>query len=153
MRTKKKFWRRLLIGAFSGAVLCNLIALLISSLSGGSSFGSFYSQGLAQRLGTPAAAVILQTLLSMLIGMTGMGGMSLYDETDLPLAAATAIHFGVIEAVDIPVALLLDWLRPTFADIGIMSAALLAAFFLIWLIMFFIGKRQAKKLNEINKKE
>ncbi len=149
MRTKKKFWRRLLIGAFAGAILCNLIALLIVSLSGGS---SFYSQNLARRLGSPAAAVILQTLLSMLIGMTGMGGMSLYDETDLPLAAATAIHFGVIEAVDIPVALLLDWLRPTFADIGIMSAALLAAFFLIWLIMFFIGKRQAKKLNDINRK-
>ena len=150
MKTKKKFWRRMLIGAFAGAVLCNLISLLIASLSGVS---SFYSQELARRLGSPTAAIILQTLLSMLIGMTGMGGMSLYDETDLPLAAATAIHFSVIEAVDIPVALLLDWLRPTFADIAIMSAALLASFFLIWLIMFFIGKRQAKKLNDINRKQ
>ncbi|MBQ6165078.1 MAG: DUF3021 domain-containing protein [Clostridia bacterium] len=150
MRTKKKFWRRLLIGAFAGAILCNLIALLIVSLSGGS---SFYSQNLARRLGSPAAAVILQTLLSMLIGMTGMGGMSLYDETDLPLAAATAIHFGVIEAVDIPVALLLGWLEPKLSDIGVMTAMLFVSFVMIWLIMFFIGKQQAKKLNEMSQKK
>ena len=89
----------------------------------------------------------------MLIGMTGMGGMSLYDETDLPLAAATAIHFGVIEAVDIPVALLLGWLEPKLSDIGVMTAMLFVSFVMIWLIMFFIGKQQAKKLNEMSQKK
>ncbi len=144
---KKKVFRRILIGFLSGAVVGNLIAMLIASGS-----GAFYSPMLVERFGTPAAAIIMQTLLSALIGVAGMGGMSLYDETDLPLAASTSIHYVIVEAAFVTAALLLRWMK-TAAEIGIMSAFMFAAFAIIWGIMFVIHKKEVKQLNEINEQK
>lgn len=139
---RKKIFRRMLIGFLSGAVMGNLIAVLSA---GGS---VFYSPMLVERFGSPAAAILMQTLFSALIGVAGMGGMSLYDETDLPLAAATSIHFVIVEAVFVAAALLLNWMT-TAAEIVIMSAMMFAAFAAIWLIMFIIHKKEVRQLNEI----
>ena len=144
---KKKVFRRILIGFLSGAVVGNLIAMLIASGS-----GAFYSPMLVERFGTPTAAIIMQTLLSALIGVAGMGGMSLYDETDLPLAASTSIHYVIVEAAFVTAALLLRWMK-TAAEIGIMSAFMFAAFAIIWGIMFVIHKKEVKQLNEINEQK
>ena len=144
---KKKVFRRMLIGFLSGAVVGNLIAVISASGS-----GVFYSPMLVERFGSPAAAVIVQTLLSALIGVAGMGGMSLYDETDLPLAAATSIHFILVEVVFITAALLLNWMHSA-AEIGIMSAFMFAAFAIIWAIMFILHKKEVKQLNEINRQK
>ena len=138
----KKILKRVLIGFISGAVVGNLIAML----SAGN--GAFFSPMLVERFGSPAAAIVLQTLFSALIGVAGMGGMSLYDETDLPLAAATAIHFVIVEASFVAAALLLNWMS-TAAEIGIMSALMFAAFAAIWVIMFIIHKKEVRQLNEI----
>lgn len=144
---KKKVFRRMLIGFLSGAAVGNLIALLSSSGS-----GMIYSPMLLERFGSPAAAILIQSLFSALIGVAGMGGMSLYDETDLPLAAATSIHFVIVEAVFVAVALFLRWMRSA-AEIGIMSAMMFAAFAAIWVIMFIIHKREVRQLNEIAKEK
>ena len=144
---KKKVFRRILIGFLSGAVVGNLIAMLIASGS-----GAFYSPMLVERFGTPAAAIIMQTLLSALIGVAGMGGMSLYDETDLPLAASTSIHYVIVEAAFVTAALLLRWMN-TAAEIGIMSACMFAAFAVIWVIMFIIHKKEVRQLNEITQQK
>ena len=143
---KKKVFRRILIGFLSGAVVGNLFALLAAANS-----EAFYSPMLVERFGSPAAAIVVQTLLSALIGVAGMGGMSLYDETDLPLAAATSLHFVLVEAVFVSVALLLQWMR-TAAEIGIMSGFMFAAFAVIWVIMFIRHKKEVKELNEITRK-
>ena len=144
---KKKVFRRMLIGFLSGAAVGNLIAMLSA---GGSS--AFYSPMLIELFGSPAAAIIMQTLFSSLIGVAGMGGMSLYDETDLPLAAATAIHFVIVEVVFVISALLLRWMT-TAAEIGVMSAMMFAAFAAIWVIMFIIHKKEVRQLNEITQQK
>lgn len=143
---KKKVFRRMLIGFLAGAVVGNLIAML----SAGN--GAFYSPMLLERFDSPVAAILVQSLLSALIGVAGMGGMSLYDETDLPLAAATAIHFAIVEAVFVSAALFLRWVTSA-AEIGVMTAIMFAAFAMIWIIMFIVHKREVKQLNEIAKEK
>ena len=132
----------MLIGFLAGAVVGNLIAML----SAGN--GAFYSPMLLERFDSPVAAILVQSLLSALIGVAGMGGMSLYDETDLPLASATAIHFALVEAVFVSVALFLRWMRSA-VEIGVMTGIMFAAFTMIWVIMFIIHKREVRQLNEI----
>ena len=140
----KKLIKHLLIGFLTGALAGNLISMLATA-----STDRFYSAALLARMGSAAGAILLQTLLSALIGAASVGGMLLYD-TDLPLAAATAIHFAVIIAVYVPVALILGWVS-TLTEIAVTAALMLAAFALIWLIRFLSYRRSVRKLNEFKK--
>ena len=142
----KRLLKYMLIGFAAGAAAGTLIVIL-------SSGGHFYSLELQRRLGgSAAAAIVIQTVLSGLIGAAGFGGVLLY-ETDLPLAAATVLHFLLIEAVFLPSALFQGWIEFKFSQIAVMMFIRLAAFFIVWLIMYFRYKRLAKELNdEIDKK-
>ena len=141
----KRLLKYILIGFVSGAVVGNVIVILSVG------WGNFpCSAAFIERIGSKAGALILQTLLSGLIGVAGIGGMLLY-ETDLPLAAAPVIHFTMIEAVFIPTALFLEWIPPVLRDIAIMTALMLVPFIIIWLIMFLRYKRIVKELNEMNR--
>ncbi|MBQ7688167.1 MAG: DUF3021 domain-containing protein [Clostridia bacterium] len=143
----KKLLKYILIGYLSGAVMGNVISMLSTM-----SLQHFFSDALLARTGSPAGAIIVQTLLSALIGAAGFGGMLLY-KTELPLAAATVIHFGLIEAVFIPVSLILGWIPFALKDIGLMSGIMFAAFAVIWIGMFIHYKRSVKELNEITKRK
>ena len=140
----KRLLKYMLVGFLAGAAIGNLIALFTVDL---------YSPELLNRVGgSPAAAIVIQTVLSGLIGAAGFGGVLLY-ETDLPLAAATITHFLLIEVVFLPSALFLGWLEFKLLPIAVMMLIRLAAFFIVWLIMYFRYKRLAKELNdEIDKK-
>ena len=81
-----------------------------------------------------------------------MGGMSLYDDTNLTIAQASVIHFVIIEAVFLPVSLFLGWISPSVSEILIMSACILVVFVLIWIIMYLYYKQKVRELNSINKK-
>ena len=140
----KRLLKYMLVGFLAGAAIGNLIALFT---------GDLYSPELLNRVGgNPTAAILIQVLLSGLIGVAGFGGVLLY-ETALPLAAVTAIHYLLIETVFLPSALFLDWIDFKFSQIAVMMLIRLAAFFIVWLIMYFRYKRLAKELNdEIDKK-
>lgn len=142
----KKLYSRLLIGFFGGAVIGNLLVLLTSDAN-----GPFCSMELLKRVGSPAAAYAVQTLLSALLGAVGMGGMSLYEKNNLSLSYATILHFAVIETVFLPVALFLGWIRPSWKELFLMGGGILIVCVLIWLSLYFYYKRETKKLNNINR--
>ncbi len=142
---RNKVLRLILIGFVAGDVGCNLIALFISG------FRSLCTDKLIGVMGSVAAALAVQTLLSLLIGAASVGGVALYD-IDLPMAASFAIHYILIEATYVPSALFLGWLSPSLKQIGISAAVMLAVFTLIFVISHFIYKRKTKELNEINRK-
>lgn len=140
----KRLIKYMLVGFAAGAAIGTLIVLFISG-------GHFCTQVLLDRLGGSAAAIIIQTVLSGLIGAAGFGGVLLY-ETDLPLAVATVLHFLLIEAVFLPSALFQGWIEFKFSQIAVMTLIRLVAFFIVWLIMFFRYKRLTKELNDEIKK-
>ena len=76
--------------------------------------------------------------------------MSLYDAERLPLAAATALHCGLIVLPFIPISYLLGWVSGIVETL-IIAAAQIAVFFIIWLILYFAYKKQIRELNDMQK--
>ena len=144
-----KTFKRAGIGFLIGIMIGDMIAILTgTSSSGGISFTS--KQLLDMAGGSAAAAMLLQSLFSGLYGAICFGGMSLYDAERLPLAAATALHCALIVLIFIPISLLLGWVSQT-VEVLIISMIQLAVFFIIWLILYFVYKKQVEELNEMMK--
>lgn len=141
---KKRLIKYLLIGYLAGILIGTVIAMAAT----GRDIKHLYSDTLLKLAGSPAAASILHAAFSGLIGAVSFGGMLLYN-TDLSIAAATILHFVIIEAVYLPVALILGWLPFSLPDIGIMTGVMFTAFFIIWGIMYLRNKRSVRQLNEL----
>ena len=96
------------------------------------------------------ASQILQGVFSGLYGAICFGTMSFYQIERWPLALATGAHCAVIVLLYIPVGLFLGWLN-NITEILIVAGCQLVGFFIIWLIMNAIYKKQVKELNEMQK--
>ena len=145
----KKTLLRAGLGFLIGMFVGNLIAIL----TGGISPDSFIPMtpqliGIAQ--GNTGVALALQTLFSGLYGAVCFAGMSLYEAERLSLAAATALHCALIVLLFIPISLLLGWVG-SIVETVIIASIQIAAFFMIWLILWAIYKKQVKELNEMQK--
>lgn len=137
------------IGFLIGAVVGNLIAFLTgSSHTEGVTFAS--AQLLSLSGGTPAIAIILQSLFSGIYGAACFAGIVFYDIDRLPLAAATALHCGVIVLLYVPIAFLLGWVG-SIIEVLIVAGIQIVVFFIIWLILYFVYKKQVRELNEMQK--
>ena len=137
------------IGFLIGVVVGNLIAILTgNSDTGGVTFASQKLLDMAGGNGT--VAMLLQSLFSGLYGAVCFAGMSFYEIERMPLALATALHCALIVLLFIPIALLLGWVS-NITEILIIMSIQLVCFFIIWLIMWSIYKKQVKELNDMQK--
>lgn len=145
----KKVLTRAGIGFLIGALVGDIIAFLTgTSSTGGISFAS--QQLLDMSGGNALVALLLQSLFSGLYGAVCFAGMSLYEAERLSLAAATALHCALIVLLFIPISLLLGWVG-SIVETVIIASIQIAAFFMIWLILWAIYKKQVKELNEMQK--
>ena len=145
----KKVLTRAGIGFLIGALVGDIIAFLTgASSTGGISFAS--QQLLDMSGGSAVLAMVLQSLFSGIYGALCFAGMTLYDVDRLPLAAATALHCGIIVLPFIPISYLLGWVGGINETL-IIAVFQIAAFFMIWLILYFAYKKQVRELNNIQK--
>ena len=137
------------IGFLIGIVIGNLIAFLTgSSRTGAEAFASV--QLLNMSGGSPAVAIILQSLFSGLYGAACFAGVVFYDIERMPLAAATALHCAVIVLLYAPIAFLLGWVS-NIIELLIVAGIQIVVFFIIWLILYFGYKKQVRELNDMQK--
>lgn len=129
-----------------GMIIGNVIAWLTS---GGDE--AFYSADFVARMGGTTSAIILQTLLSGLLGAGSMGSTVVYEIERWSLALSTAAHYLIIEAFYVPTALLLGWVGSLPALLINMGIQLII-FLIIWIIMYLRTKAQVRELNELMKK-
>lgn len=138
------------IGFLLGIVIGDLIALLTgNSDTEGITFAS--KQLLDMAGGNAVIAMLLQSLFSGLYGAACFAGVSFYEIERIPLAAATALHCALIILLFIPIALLLGWVSD-IQTLLMISGIQLVCFFIIWLIMYAVFKKQVKELNELQEK-
>ena len=77
--------------------------------------------------------------------------MTFYEIERMPLAAATFSHCALIIILFILIGLLLGWLN-NIAEVLIMASIQLICFFIIWLILYAVYKKQVRELNELQEK-
>lgn len=145
----KKTLIRAALGFLIGIVIGNVIAILTgTSDTGGVTFASKRLLDIAG--GNGVIAMLLQSLFSGLYGAACFAGMSLYEAERMPLAASTALHCGLIVLPFIPISYLLGWVGGILETV-IIAAIQIVAFFIIWLILYFVYKKQVRELNEMQK--
>ena len=136
----KKTVKNAVVGFLIGMVTGNVIAILTgTSDTGGVTFASQKLLDISG--GNGVVAMLLQTLFSGLYGAVCFAGMSLYEAERLSLAAATALHCALIVLLFIPISLLLGWVG-SIVETVIIASIQIAAFFMIWLILWKILNHQ-----------
>lgn len=143
----KKTLKSALIGFLLGIVIGNVIAILTgNSDTGGVTFASQKLLDIAG--GNGVVAMLLQSFFSGLYGAACFAGMSFYEVERLPLAVATALHCALIVLLFIPISYLLGWVGGIVETL-IIAAIQAAAFFVIWLILYSVYKKQVRELNDL----
>ncbi len=143
----KKTLKSALIGFLLGIVIGNVIAILTgNSDTGGVTFASQKLLDIAG--GNGVVAMLLQSFFSGLYGAACFAGMSFYEVERLPLAVATALHCALIVLLFIPISYLLGWVGGIVETL-IIAAIQAAAFFVIWLILYSVYKKQVGELNDL----
>ena len=102
-------------------------------------------------IGSLKSALLIQSLLSGLYGAICMGTVLVYDDERLSLSLSSLIHCLCCIIPFIPLSLFLRWSDGIIGAL-IMAGFQLAAYFVVWLIMYIKYKKQAKELNEIQSK-
>lgn len=141
---KKLIIKRMIIGFVVGAIVGNAVAM-ISSLF----FNEFaiITGTLKNSVGL-VGGIILQSLLSGLIGMAGIGGMSLYDIEKWSLLSATVSHFICIMSSFTIAYFTLGWGNRNWIIYVIMFLSEALIFLLIWIIMYNQWKKKIEELND-----
>ena len=87
-------------------------------------------------------------LLSGIPGAVAMGSAVIYEIEKWSIARATVTHFLITFAGIYLAGLSLGWFRFGEPAFWIFTAAMTAAYILVWLIMYIAYKRQIRKMNE-----
>ena len=107
---KKELFFRLFIGLLGGVVLSYLITIGISFTIGD---GNYYPcvPSLTERFGNEVTAVIVQTVLSAILG-AGFAGCSLiWEKDEWSLLKQTSIYFLIVSGFMMVVAYFCEWME------------------------------------------
>lgn len=144
--------KKTLIRSVIGFLIGVVVGYTISFLTGLNNPDVFISvpPRLLALTGSVPVSQVLQGVFSGLYGAICFGTMTFYQIERWPLALATGMHCAVIVLLYIPVGLFLGWLN-SLPEILIVAGCQLIGFFIIWLIMNAIYKKQVKELNDMQK--
>jgi hypothetical protein len=144
---KKKIVLRGLLGAPLGIAISYVITVFLSLIIGDGAFHSV-TPYLIEMTGSEMNAVLLQTVLSCLMG-AGFGMASVIWEIDSwSLAKQSGIYFAIICAVMFPIAYSAGWMPHTAAGAGLYVTIFVVIFVAVWLIQYFTWKGRVRRLNE-----
>ena len=149
---KKKIAKLALIGFVLGMIIGNLISYIFCDKS--TEPLVIVSKTLINRTGSVTAAMIVNTLLSGLMGAVSWAGVIFHDpdEFDWGMTKAAVLHFLLIMAFNIPIALYCGWLSPDFKSLLIWVGMMALSFLIVWFIMYLRYKKETDDLNNLLKK-
>jgi hypothetical protein len=145
---RKRILRLAVIGFLIGVAA----DFIVPSVINGVPLGTWVSpEELVARVGNPTAAKLLSFLVIGLFGAACMVGTLFYEIERWPLALATAAHYLTISLGYLIPARLLCWNLPAKLLLRI-EGVMTLGFFLIWLIMYCIYRRQVRELNRLRER-
>lgn len=144
---RKKLVLRCLAGAPLGLTISVVITLAISLAIGD---GCYYPvvPELAAACGSELAAVLLQTVISMLYGALWAGASIVWEREHWSLLRQTMTHLAVCSIATLPIAYLLRWMEPTAAGIAKYFGIFFGIYLLVWLWQYGNIKRRLRQINE-----
>ena len=139
--------KRAAIGFLVGMAVGDVIAFACATASGASS--PFVSEALLARAGNEVDALLMQTVLSGVIGAIDFAAVGLYDLESWGLLKTAVVHYLICVAAFVPVALFLGWIDFDAVALGVTASALAVGYAVIWAIMYARYKVEVNELNEL----
>ena len=134
----KEFLFRGLICASGGPIV---LAIIYGILGATGTVDAFAPQEVC-------TGILSITLLAFIVaGMT-----AIYQMEQLPLSTMILLHGGALYIAYILTYLLNGWLQNSLIPILVFTGIFLAGYALIWLIIYFVEKAKAEKLNKLLKR-
>lgn len=137
----KKFWKEFLLrGLICAAGGPVVLAIIYGILGATGAVESFSPQEVC-------TGILTITLMAFIVaGMT-----AIYQVEQLPLPTMILLHGGALYIVYILTYLLNGWLSAQLKPILVFSGIFVVGYGLIWLIIYFVERAKADKLNKLLK--
>lgn len=137
----KKFWKEFL---FRGLICASGGPLVLAII-----YGLLGATGTVEALSP--REVCLGILTIMLLAFIAAGMTAIYQMEQLPLPTMILLHGGALYLAYILTYLLNGWLLNELNSILIFTGIFIAGYALIWLVIYFVEKAKANKLNKLLK--
>ena len=98
--------------------------------------------------GWSAFRISLHLFLSGLLGAIALGSSVVYEAESWSVTRCTVTHFVITFTTYFSIGFSMGWLEIGDIVSYIMIGCMIVAYFMIWLIMYLVSKKQAKQLDE-----
>ena len=137
----KKFWKEFLLRGLICAAGGPLVLAII--------YGILSATGAVETITTNE--VCLSILTITLLAFTAAGMTAIYQMEQLPLPIMILLHGGALYLAYIVTYLFNGWLQNSFVPILVFTGIFVAGYALVWLVIYFVEKAKADKLNKLLK--
>lgn len=141
----KKLLLRLFIGFTVGTFINTTIAIIASIIVND---GNYYAAN-PNIASTEISAVIIQFILSGILGAAFSAGSLIFESDSLSLLSQTILHFLVASLAMLPIAYFCNWMNHSILGFIQYFSIFVSIYFIIWLTQYITWK---KRLAIINKK-
>ncbi|MBQ7774400.1 MAG: DUF3021 domain-containing protein [Lachnospiraceae bacterium] len=143
---KKQAILRGMIGIPVGISLGYIITILISLVHGEGYYAACVP-ALIEMAGSEINAVILQTILCGILGMTFAASSIIWELDHWSIAKQTGVYFLITAFVMLPIAYLTHWMEHSLKGFLSYSAIFLGIFIIMWISMYLVYRKNVKQLN------
>lgn len=139
----KRFWKEFL---FRGLICASGGPIVLAII-----YGILGASGAVESFSPREVCIGIVTITLMAFIAAGM--TAIYQMEQLPLATRILLHGGALYLAYILTYLLNGWLKSSFVPILVFTGIFLAGYALIWLIIYFVEKAKAEKINKLLKEK
>lgn len=144
---KKELIFRLLVGLLVGIVISYFITIGISLAIGDDNYYPCVPSFI-ERFGNEITAVIIQTVLSAVLG-AGFAGCSLvWEKDEWSLLKQTSIYFSIVSVLMMTIAYICEWMEHSVKGILGYFGIFFAIFIVVWIVQYLIWKVRISKIKE-----
>jgi len=143
---KNQAFLRGLLGFPLGITIGYLITILISLGFGEGTYMPVIPD-LSATLGSEINAVILQTVLSGLLGTAFAASSVIWEIDHWSIAKQTGIYFLITAFVMMPVAYFANWMEHSFIGFLIYFGLFVTIFVGVWIAQYFVWRNKVNKIN------
>lgn len=147
MKMKMKIMIRCLSGFPIGLSIGYLITIVISLIWADGYYASCVPE-LAEAMGNEISAVILQALLSGILGMGFAGCSVIWEIESWGIAKQTGIYFLIVSLIMMPIAYVTYWMEHSIRGILSYFAIFVLIFSIVWMIQYSRAKHNIRQMNE-----
>lgn len=144
---KRRMLARFIWGFPIGIAIGYLITIF-GSLAWGNGYYSPCMPELVSLMENEICAVLLQALLCGALGAGCAAGSVIWEMESWSVAKQTAVYFLLICVITMPIAYFMYWMEHSVKGFLSYFGIFALIFVFMWMVLFMLGKRDVKKLNE-----